>query len=123
MKPFIQDGHTLALRAVRKLVAASCAADTASGAGEPRLVIECIETIDWASVTFVGKRHMLDLRLEGAGEAVTRAVERLAADLPEVDVEGAGWFLADAGLDNFEVVLDHSVAVARIRVAALTIEE
>lgn len=123
MKAFIQDGHTLVLRAVRKLVAVPGDLGTVERAGAPHIIIEAIETRDWASATFVGQQHRLMLRLEGNAGCVADAVERLSAGLAEVDVAAAGYFLADAALEGFNLTLDGEVAVAEITVEALTIEE
>ncbi len=123
MKPFIQDGHTLVLRAVRKLVAVPGDMNTAERADAPRLIIESIETRDWVSATFIGQQHMLMLRLEGDAEGVAKAVERLSAGLAEVDVAGAGYFLADAALEGSTLTLDGDMAVAELTIEALTIEE
>ena len=114
MKPFIQGGHTLALRAVRTVLG------TDAGL---RLIVETIETVDWASATFVGKRHRCELRVEGAQAAVSAAVERLARELPEVDVATSGYFLADAALDGFALAFDGEDTVASLTVDALTIED
>lgn len=123
MKPFIQDGHTLVLRAVRKLVAIPGGTNAVERADAPRLVIEAIETHDWASATFVGQRHMFALRLEGDARLVADAVERLKAGLAEVDVVGAGHFLADAELETCKLTRSGEVTIAELTVEALTIEE
>jgi len=112
MKPFIQDGHILALRAMR----------AALGTTATRLVIEQIETTDWASATFVGKRHRCDVRIEGAEDAVACAVAQRARDLPEVDVATNAYFLADIAVCGFELVAGGAEAVAEVTVEALTIE-
>ncbi len=114
MKPFIQDGHTLALRAVRTLI----------GEGDAlRLIVESIETTDWASATFVGKRHGCDLRIEGGEAGVVAAIDRLRRDLPTIDVAACGYFLADAALEGFALTLDGARTVASVTVGALTIED
>lgn len=123
MKPFIQDGHSLVLRAVRKLIAVPGAIDASERDAPPRMVIEAIETRDWASATFVGQQHTLSLRLEGDCASVGEAVERLSAGLAEVDVSGAGYFLADAALETFTSTLEGDGMVAELRIEALTIEE
>jgi len=111
VKPFIQDGHTLALRAVRTLIG-----DKAS------LVVEAITTTDWASATFVGKHHHCELRIEGLRGKVSTAIDRLTRSLSEVEVSASGYFLADCALVTFDVSLEGE-GVATIVVEALTIEE
>lgn len=112
MKPFIQDGHTLVLRAVRALIGT-----------DTRLIVEAIATVDWASATFVGKRHRCELRIEGPGPNVARALDGLSARLREIDVAACGHFLADCVLDRVIMVPGADEAVAEIVVEALTIEE
>ena len=112
MKPFIQDGHSLALRAIR----------AALGPSEARLVIEEIATVDWASATFVGKRHRCDVRIEGAPDVVTCALARLSRDLPEVDVATNAYFLADISVCAVERVACDTPACAAVAFAAVTIE-
>lgn len=62
---------------------------------KPIVVIEEIRTTDWASVTFVGQRHELDLRIVGEADAVAAAMVRLAEDLAEHDIPIAGHFIAE----------------------------
>ena len=127
MKPFIQDGHTLVLRAVR--AALGDGADSRSfapGEAGVRMIVESIETTEWASATFVGQRHRLELRLEGGEEAVTSALDRLERGLPEVEVATGVYFLADAALARYELTLGADApgegTIAAIEVEALTIE-
>ena len=58
-----------------------------------QLVIEELRCRDWASLTLVGGRHELDIRLEGAGAAA--ALAQLQAELPELDIVIAGHILAE----------------------------
>lgn len=112
MKPFIQDGHILVLRAVRALIGTNT-----------RLVVEAIATVDWASATFVGKRHCCEFRVEGPERDVADALDRLARDLPETDVAACGHFLADCVLDAAKISRGPDGAVAEIVIEALTIAE
>lgn len=112
MKPFIQDGHILVLRAVRALIGSN-----------PRLVVEAIATVDWASATFVGKRHQCELRIEGDAQEIADALDRLARELPEVDVAACGHFLADCLLNRVELSRNAEETVAALTIEALTIAE
>ena len=112
MKPFIQDGHILALRAVRATL----------GEATVPMIVEAIETTDWASATFVGARHRLDIRLEGGEDTVAHAVERLVRDLPEADVATNHHFLADAAVTGFDLALGGAATCAVVTIEALTIE-
>lgn len=110
MRPFTSDGHLLPLRAVR----------AAMGAGAPEMVLEEVVTTEWASATFVGRRHRIAVRLEGAPGIVLQAVERLRVGLAGADVATDLHFLADAELTD--VHLESDGGVAAVVVDALTIE-
>lgn len=62
---------------------------------KPTMIVEEIRSTDWASLTFVGQRHELDLRLDGDGDAVAAALARLVDDLAERDIPISGYFIAD----------------------------
>ena len=106
--------------------------DERNGQAEAALILEDISEEPWASLTFSGIRHSVELRLEGARDAV----ERLAADLAQWDgVPGAGadselgaglagHFLADVKLTILnKVALDGGRTSLCLRLDALTIEE
>jgi hypothetical protein len=61
----------------------------------PVLVIEQLEETPWASLTFSGTRHHLELRLDGTAQAVAEAVEALATWTDEPDPLPGGHFLAE----------------------------
>lgn len=122
MKQFIQDGHTLVLRALRTLIGAELAMTASEGV--PFAVIEAVESRDWASATFVGQLHHLELRFEGMAAAVKAAVDRLVTELPEVDASMIGHSLAEAAVTGCEAVdAVDGQAITRVKVEALTIEE
>jgi hypothetical protein len=90
----IDDGHGLVLRTIRQLVAAA-----AGGAARaPDIIIEEIASVDWASLTFVGRLHRFELRIEGEAPEVAAACAALEAALPEAELAGSGHLLAQAGL-------------------------
>lgn len=66
---------------------------------KPILVIETIVSNDWASATFVGARHQLDLRLDGAPAAVATALAALVAGLPELEFAIAGHIVAEINVE------------------------
>lgn len=116
MRHPIQDGHTLALRAIRKLIVA--------GHTAPLLVVEEIASRDWASATFVGQLHCFEIRLEGSAAAVTAAVARIEAKLPEVDVAMPGHLLAEAAVTATAIVAPQVARyAARLTIEALTLAE
>lgn len=120
MKTFIQDGHTLVLRAVRKLSGAE------TGWAVPgkglRLVVEEVQSRDWASATFAGQLHRFELRLEGAAAEVEAAVARVEMGLPEVDSACGRYFIAEAGLVDVTVQTHGGEAIASLSIDALTLE-
>ena len=59
------------------------------------MVIEELRAFDWASITFVGQRHELDLRLDGDGDVVAAAMVRLGDELAAADIPMAGHFIAE----------------------------
>jgi hypothetical protein len=58
-----------------------------------QVVIEELRCRDWASLTLIGGRHELDIRLVGPDAAA--ALARLQADLPDADIAIAGHILAE----------------------------
>jgi hypothetical protein len=82
--------HAAVLRAVSAI--AGC--DPADRQ-KPVLIVEAASSADWASVTFVGARHSLELRLEGEAAAVAAACARLAGRLGDHDIPVAGQIVAD----------------------------
>ena len=62
---------------------------------KPMIVIEELRAFDWASITFVGQRHELDLRLDGDADVVAAALVRLGDELATADIPMAGHFIAE----------------------------
>lgn len=120
MKTFIKDGHTLVLRAVRKLAGAG------TGWGVPgsglRLILEEVVSRDWASATFSGQLHRTLMRLEGPAAEVEAAVMRIEAGLPEADGEAGRYFVAEAGLTDVAIETRETQAIATLTIDALTLE-
>jgi regulation of enolase protein 1 (concanavalin A-like superfamily) len=94
MRTLIDDGHGLVLRTIRQLVAAT----RDDPAGPPAIVIEEIASVDWASLTFAGRLHRFELRIEGGREAVEAACAALEAALPDAEIAASGHLLAQAGV-------------------------
>ncbi len=59
------------------------------------MIVEAASREDWASVTFVGARRTLELRLEGESGTVAAASARLAGRLGDHDIPVAGQIVAD----------------------------
>ncbi len=94
MRTLMDDGHGLVLRTIRRLLV-----EAAGTAPPPDLVVEEIASVDWASLTFAGRRHRFELRLEADDVAALEATcAALAAALPEVEGADGSHLLAQAGL-------------------------
>jgi len=120
MKHFIQDGHSLVLRSLRKLVGTETVADATTAAVQ--LVIEEIGSKDWASATFVGQLHRVEARLEGEAGAVGAALLRVRDGIAECDAGTGAQFIAEAALVSAAIESLNGRGVARIVIDALTLE-
>ena len=65
---------------------------------KPILVVEEVQTRDWASATFVGALVRLELRLDGTLAGVKFAMEALQARLHDWEFRIPGHIVADIGL-------------------------
>lgn len=84
-----------------------------------QLEVAVLACSQWASVTFTGARHRLEVRLAGAG-AVGAAADFLA-ELPELDLPIPGHVVADISLLAEE--RRGGGADVRLVLEALTIED
>lgn len=90
----------------------------------PVLVIEELCETPWASLTFSGTRHRLDLRLHGSVQAVEEAVDALRAWTDEPDPVPGGHFLAEVQVtETAREVGGCGRMLLCLRLDALTIEE
>ncbi len=94
------NGHaaTAILRAITDLARrASTDLDriTDSNRQKPIIIVEAIESTDWASATFVGEIHVLHLRVEGVAADTARIVAYLQGALPEYEIPILGRFVAE----------------------------
>jgi len=101
--------HAAVLRAINRI-----ADGTLPDRQKPVLIVEDIRSEDWASVTFIGATHALDLRLEGDADAVAAATRRLTSELAEYDIPVAGQIVADIA-----VTLSSVAAAANNNIAQL----
>jgi hypothetical protein len=90
MRPVGNHVHAAILRAI----AAEAGTDS-DDREKPILIIEEIRMTDWASATFVGARHEIDVRLDGEPGAIALALERLTSRLPERDIPISGHIVAE----------------------------
>ncbi len=90
MRPFKSQLESALLRGI----AAAAELDGADRQ-KPILIIEEIQSHDWASVTFVGARHSFTLRLDGHEDGVDEALQALALRLPDWEFRISGHIVAD----------------------------
>ena len=90
----------------------------------PLLIIEDFGEAPWASLTFSGMRHRVDIRLEGEASALAALEEGLAGWEAEAAPVLTGHFLADLQITRTGMVeLDGARTSLSLRLDALTIEE
>lgn len=82
------------------------------------LTIEALERRNWASVTFSGERHRLELRLQG--EDAGAAADAFLPGLAEREFDLRGHILADIAVISEE--RDEEGGWARLSLEALTLE-
>jgi hypothetical protein len=92
--------------------------------GPPLLVIEDLDEQPWASLTFTGTRHRLELRLDGSPQAVGQAFDALSTWAEEAEPLPGGHFLAEVQVtETARQVGGIGRMLLCLRLDALTIEE
>jgi hypothetical protein len=125
MRVQLTDAHVRLLRGVRAAISADgWLSQWLEGGDGPSLVIEDFASEPWASLTFSGMRHRLDIRLAGLEAGVDDAHARLRELLREPELDLPGHFLAELQLVEHvgEIHTDGHKSLA-VRIEALTIEE
>lgn len=61
------------------------------------LVVEDIQSTEWASLTFVGERHVLALRIDGDSAKVAAARAAIERSLADLELAVPGHFIAEIG--------------------------
>jgi hypothetical protein len=90
----------------------------------PLMVIEALMEEPWASLTFSGTRHSVELRLEGRAQAVEEALEALSTWTEEAEPLPGGHFLAEVQVtETAREVGGSGRMLLGLRLDALTIEE
>lgn len=90
----------------------------------PLLVIEDLQESPWASLTFTGTRHHLELRLSGSEQAVEEAASALSTWTDEADPLPGGHFLAEVQItETAREIGGTGRMLLCLRLDALTIEE
>lgn len=68
------------------------------GIDRDRILLTEFRSTDWQSLTFVGERHEMELRVPGPDADLL--VERLTGDLDDAEFAIPGQIVADIGLDR-----------------------
>jgi hypothetical protein len=90
-----------------------------AGIDRDRILLTDFRSIDWQSLTFIGERHEMELRVPGPD--ADRLAERLTAGLADAEFSITGQIVADIGLERPPIRnLDGSVS---LHLEALTIAE
>jgi hypothetical protein len=119
----INDGHGALLRGIRHLMTGDPALAPLLDGELPSLTIENMTSEAWASVTFSGQRHRVDLKLRGHGAELDRMRERLRARLHDAEIELRGHVLVDMTLARAETCSEDGEEVCRLSFEALTVED
>ena len=119
MRPTGNHARSAILRSVMAI-----AGDCASDRKKPIVVVEDACSTDWASATFVGATHDFALRIEGEALAVTAAVGRIVAQLPEYEIALSGHIVAEIVVlpGKLRITNDHIVSKS-LTVNALMIRD
>jgi hypothetical protein len=89
------------------------------GVDRDRILLTESRSIDWQSLTFVGERHQMKLRIPGPGARLL--ADRLTRDLPDAEFDIPGQIVADIALERPAVRnRDDSIS---LHIEALTIFE
>ena len=135
MRASLTDAHVRLLRGIRRALAADSLLagwldQPLDHRAEPQpapcsgLVIENFHSEPWASLTFTGMRHRLDVRLCGAEGQVVAAHQRLKQVMDDPPLDLPGHFLAGIEvIDSLGEVDADGRMDLRVRIEALTIEE
>lgn len=90
-----------------------------AGVERTQVLLGDFKSVDWQSLTFVGERHEIDLRVTGPAPSALAA--RIAAQIDQVEFDIAGHIVADIQLARAPVThRDGSIGLA---IEALTIAE
>lgn len=69
-----------------------------AGVDRDRILLSEFRSTDWQSLTFMGERHEMELRVPGPNAAAL--VDRLTAGLAEAEFAIPGQIVADIGLER-----------------------
>lgn len=90
-----------------------------AGVPRDRILLMDIRSTDWQSLTFIGERHEIRLRIPGAGSGAI--AERLCAGLEDADFDIPGQIVAEIALRS--APKRQADGAMLLDIEALTIEE
>jgi hypothetical protein len=90
-----------------------------AGVPRDRILLTDARTVDWQSLTFIGERHELQLRIPGAGSGAL--AERLRAGIEDAEFAIPGQIVADITVRGVPLRQDDGAVTFTIE--ALIIEE
>jgi hypothetical protein len=90
-----------------------------AGVARDRVLLTELQSVDWQSLTLVGERHEIALRVPGPDAA--QIVERLTSGLEDAEFAIPGEIVADIAVNGYpQAQADGSIAII---IEALTIAE
>jgi hypothetical protein len=90
-----------------------------AGVERDRVLLVEFRSVDWQSLTFIGERHKMELRIVGPDAAA--AADRLLAGLAEAEWRVPGQIVADMNSETAPIV--HKDGSVTLKLEALTIVE
>jgi hypothetical protein len=90
-----------------------------TGIDRDRILLSNYRSVDWQSLTFVGERHEIELRIPGPGAEIIAS--RLTGGLTEAEFTTPGQIVADIGLQTEPSY--NSDGSITLHVEALTVSE
>jgi hypothetical protein len=116
MRPVLTGGQGALLRSLSRWLEAERV-----GRDLPLLVVESLESEAWASATFAGARHQLDVRIEG--DRAIMAAAGIAGRLGEAELLVPGAIVADVALVHQETSMGADGTTCRLRFELVTVDE
>ena len=90
-----------------------------AGVNRDRILLSDFRSTDWQSLTFMGERHVMDLRIPAPDAAAVAA--RLTDGLADAEFAIPGQIVADIGLER--PPLENPDGSISLRIEALTVAE
>ena len=90
-----------------------------AGVDRDRILLSDFRSTDWQSLTFMGERHVMDLRIPGPDSASVAA--RLTDGLADAEFAIPGQIVADIGLER--AALENPDGSISLFIEALTVAE